>query len=92
MYCPCVDINKNKQSMTLDILIKIECFMAHSLYLGLENILSWSSKQTLGHFYWSLTSHFMAKTKIFVGGFLSFQIVTGVQKGHKFGLDSFCLI
>ena len=45
-----------------------------------------------GTFQWSLTSHFMSKTKIFVGGFLSFQIVTGVQKGQKIGLYSLFLI
>ena len=40
----------------------------------------------------ALFSGHMAKTKIFVGGFLSFQIVTGVQKGQKIGLHSLLLI
>ena len=40
----------------------------------------------------SLTSLFMSKTKIFVGGFLSFQIVTGIQKGQKIGLHTLLLI
>ena len=63
-------------------------YTIHGLFLGLENKANrhWGTSQ------WSLTSHFMSKTKIFVGGFLSFQIVTGVQKGQKIGLHSLLLI
>ena len=44
-------------------------FEIHGLLLGLQNIMSWSSKQTLWHFT-VVIDLFMAKTK--VGGFFNF--------------------
>ena len=46
-------------------------FEIHGLLLGLQNIMSWSSKQTLGQFSVVIDKSFYAKTKIFTG-------VTGV--------------
>ena len=49
----------------------LEYIYSHNLFLGLENIMSWSSKQTLGQFSVVIDKSFYAKTKIFTG-------VTGV--------------
>ena len=62
----------------------------HGLFLGLENLMSLTSKQTRGTFQWSLSNHNMVKTKIFVGGFLSFQKFTGNQKEQNLGFLAHC--
>ena len=55
----------------------------HSLFFGLKKLCHGQANRHWGIFQWSLTSHFMAKTKILVGGYLSFKTFPGVQKGQN---------
>ena len=55
----------------------------HGLFLGLENIMSWSSKQTLGHFTVVIDKSFYGKNLIFLLGIFEFLNIHRCPEGAK---------